>query len=75
MVCVTCAGTFNRSRVDRTSRSRRVTISTSPASSLPRSLASSARSVLAPLAFSRYTLAQPAVSSFLLLLCLPTCAI
>jgi len=56
----TVAKTFNKSRVDRAKRSRRVTISTSPGSSRLISLASSARSVFAPETFSLNTLATPA---------------
>ena len=52
----TVAKTFNKSRVDRARRSRRVTISTSSGSSLRISLASSARSVFAPETFSLNTL-------------------
>lgn len=44
---------LSRSRVDRASRSSRVTISVLPGASRRRTLASSARSVLAPLAFSK----------------------
>ena len=47
---VMAARVFNRSRVDRASRSSRVTISTSPASSASITRRSCARSVLAPLA-------------------------
>ena len=59
----TAAITLSRSRVERASRSRRVTTSTSPGSSRPITLASSGRSVLAPETFSLNTLAQPAAIS------------
>jgi hypothetical protein len=49
----TSSNTFNRSRVERASRSSRVTNSTSPGSSLRISLASSGLSVFTPLTFSR----------------------
>jgi hypothetical protein len=51
-------------RVDRANRSRRVTISTSPGWSTRITLASSARSVFAPLAVSENTLAAPAARSW-----------
>jgi hypothetical protein len=50
---VTAARTLSRSRVDRASLSSRVTTRTSPGSSRLRTLASSARSPRAQLAFSR----------------------
>jgi hypothetical protein len=58
------ARTFNRSLVERASRSSRVTITTSPASRTFRSFASSGRSARAPLIFSRKILAQPAPLSW-----------
>ena len=48
-LAVIAARVFNRSRVDRASRSSRVTVSTSPASSWSSNRRSCARSVLAPL--------------------------
>jgi hypothetical protein len=56
---VIAASVFNRSRVERASRSSRVTISTSPASSWSITRRSCARSVLAPLATARNTLTAP----------------
>ena len=60
---VMAARVFDRSRVDRASRSSRVT-HTSPASSWPSSRRSCARSVLAPLATSRNTFLHPALVSW-----------
>src|SRR6202008_4260389 len=61
---VMVARTFNRSRVDRASRSSRVTITTSSASSWSSNRLSCARSVLAPLTCtSRKTFLHPALVS------------
>jgi hypothetical protein len=57
---VIAASVFKRSRVDRASRSSRVTINTSPAASVAIAFRSCARSVLAPLATSRNTFPAPA---------------
>ncbi len=54
------ASVLSRSRVDRASRSRRVTSSTSPLPKLSMARFSAARSVLAPLAVSRMTFSVPA---------------
>jgi hypothetical protein len=51
-LAVIAASVFNRSRVDRASRSSRVTVRTSPASSWSSNRRSCARSVFAPLALS-----------------------
>jgi hypothetical protein len=55
---VMVARTFNRSRVDRASRSSRVTVTTSPGANSSSKRRSCARSALAPLATSRH-LARP----------------
>src|SRR6516165_2305574 len=59
MVC----SVLSRSRVERASRSSRVTISTSPLPSAAMALASCVRSDFAPLAFSANSLVQPASRS------------
>jgi hypothetical protein len=61
----TAANVFKRSRVDRANRSRRVTISTSPLPSRPRTWRNPARSVRAPLAVSRKTFSAPAFAQLL----------
>jgi hypothetical protein len=57
------ASRMSWSRVERASRSNRVTTSTSPGASLHNALANSARSVFAPDTFSLNTLTQPAARS------------
>jgi len=61
---VIAASVFNRSRVDRASRSSRVTISTSPTLISASNRRSCGRSVLAPLATSRNTFPAPAARSW-----------
>jgi hypothetical protein len=57
---VMVASVFNRSRVDRASRSSRVTVNTSPFSSLPTARRNWAQSALARLAVSRIIFSAPA---------------
>jgi hypothetical protein len=59
-ISITVASVFNRSRVERASRSNRVTITTSPGARLSSKRRSCARSALAPLTTSRNTLLRAA---------------